>query len=244
MRSRAPSARSSRKTAPTRFRPWLEPLEDRLVPAAFVVNSLADMVDADPATTSLREAILAANAAPDADTIDINVEGTISLGGALPDLVGALSIRGGGADVLTVARGTDSDCRLFTVAAGATVTLEGMTLSNGRADIAGAILNDGTMTIDRCNIQDNASYATQSRNQDGVVVSGGGILNLGTMTVRESSILRNVASFGGGGIDSLGDLTLERTRVAFNFAGILGGGVQALEARSLTLTDCVIDNNQ
>src|SRR5262245_21906858 len=188
MRSRAPSARSSRKTAPTRFRPWLEPLEDRLVPAAFVVNTLADAVDADPATTSLREAILAVNATPDADTIDIDVEGNISLGGALPDLVGALSIRGRGADVLTVARGTDGDCRLFTVAAGATISLEGMTMSNGRAAVGGAILNDGTMTIDRCNIQDNESFETSLR-------SGGGILNRGTMTVRDSSILRNVTQF-------------------------------------------------
>src|SRR5262249_55409763 len=79
-----------------RFLPQIERLEDRRVPA-FLVNTLADTVDADPAVTSLREAILGANANPGADTIQFSVAGTINVLSQLPflsDPTGGTSILG------------------------------------------------------------------------------------------------------------------------------------------------------
>ena len=71
-----PSAEPRRKRAfATRLR--LEQLEDRLVPSTFTVNTLADTVDSDPAVTSLREAITAANSQAGDDTINFSVTGTI-----------------------------------------------------------------------------------------------------------------------------------------------------------------------
>ena len=73
-------------------------LEDRLAPALFVVNTLADTVDADADTTSLREALLGANASAGADTINFNVAGTIDVGGLplpfLSDTSGGTSLDG------------------------------------------------------------------------------------------------------------------------------------------------------
>jgi hypothetical protein len=52
-----------------RFRPTLEGLEDRAVPATLTVNTTLDVLGHDNGMLSLRQAIIDANAAPKADTI-------------------------------------------------------------------------------------------------------------------------------------------------------------------------------
>ena len=52
-----------------------EPLEERRLLSTFTVNSVGDFVDSDPATMSLREAIIAANADSIADRIEFNIPG-------------------------------------------------------------------------------------------------------------------------------------------------------------------------
>ena len=52
-----------------RFRPPLEMLENRAVPATFSVTPPLDVVDSADGLLSLREAIMAANATTKADTI-------------------------------------------------------------------------------------------------------------------------------------------------------------------------------
>ncbi len=79
------------------FRPWLEPLEDRWVPAVFLVtttiNGLPGANDG-----SLRDAILASNANPGPDTIEFDIEPggqqTISLTSPLPTLADTVTIDG------------------------------------------------------------------------------------------------------------------------------------------------------
>src|SRR5262249_26786486 len=65
------------RRAPSKRRPVLEALEDRLAPAVFLVNTTADSVAVSPAAhtgldssghISLRSAIMAANATPGPDT--------------------------------------------------------------------------------------------------------------------------------------------------------------------------------
>ena len=85
------SSRKSRRDARVRSArrnssPRLEGLEDRCLLATFLVNTLADTLDADQAVTSLREAITAANSQAGDDIIQFSVTGTINLTGALPDL--------------------------------------------------------------------------------------------------------------------------------------------------------------
>src|SRR5262245_25043922 len=130
--------------APARPRLALEALEDRLVPAAITVNSLGDVVDLNPAVTSLRKAITLANATPENDTILFSVTGTINLHAALPYLSGNLiygrgiDIQGPGAGGLTV-RGDSGGYRIFAVPRGATVGISGLTIANG----ASTLFDDG-----------------------------------------------------------------------------------------------------
>lgn len=84
------SPRQDRKFA---FRLWLEPLEDRAVPAVFTVTNLFNL-----GAGSFRQAILDANAAVGADNIDFNIGvgvQTIAPISALPTITDAVTITGG-----------------------------------------------------------------------------------------------------------------------------------------------------
>src|SRR4051794_34538736 len=102
--------RSFRRALPLR----LETLEDRCVPATFTVTTLADTVDANPAVTSLREAITAANSQAGDDSINFSVTGTVNLTAVLPELASNIQILGPGFASLTVRRDTGGDYRIFT----------------------------------------------------------------------------------------------------------------------------------
>src|SRR4051812_6641941 len=85
-----------------------ELLESRIAPATFIVNSLLD--NGDGANTTLREAIVAANLRPGADTITFaaalfpsGAPGTITLAGAAEiDITDTITIKGPGIDRLTI----------------------------------------------------------------------------------------------------------------------------------------------
>jgi CSLREA domain-containing protein len=176
----------------------LEQLEDRLAPAIFSVNALADSVDADPDVTSLREAISAANANPGDDTITFDpsltatspatitlTRGQLSLSGGA-----AITINGPGADRLAISGGSTS--RVFQVPSGLSATLSGLSLVNGQALFGSGILNDGTLTLDFCNVSNNGGLA-----------NFGAIYNTGTLTLSHCTVSNNtafnpVASQGGG----------------------------------------------
>ena len=87
----------------------------------------------DSGAGSLRAAITSANAAASDDTIAFRVDGTIMLASAMPDLAnnGTLTITGNGA-ANTLISGNNS-VRVFTVASGANVTRNTLTLTNGSA---------------------------------------------------------------------------------------------------------------
>ncbi|VTS06302.1 FG-GAP-like repeat-containing protein [Tuwongella immobilis] len=74
------------------------PLEDRTVPATFVVTTASDVVNDSDSVLSLREAIIAANGSADIDTIEFNIpgEGTqiISVESALPAITAPVIIDG------------------------------------------------------------------------------------------------------------------------------------------------------
>ena len=124
----------------------------------------------DSGVGSLRAAIAAANQHPGPDTIDFApaVTGTIALASPLPDLTTNIDIQGPGANLLTVRRDTGGDYRIFTVASGATVSISGLTISNGQDS---GISNAGTLTLSNATIRDNSAG------------EGGGLYNSGTATV-------------------------------------------------------------
>jgi CSLREA domain-containing protein len=112
--------------------------------ATFVVDSLADRIDAEPGdgvcadligSCTLRAAITEANASRGNDTIGFAVSGTIVLLATLPEVAdasttGTLEIDGGGR--VTVS-GNDA-VRILSVAPGGNVALRNIRLERGRAE--------------------------------------------------------------------------------------------------------------
>src|SRR5271163_2758329 len=74
------------KVHPHRSRLRVEALEDRLAPAVFNVNSLADILNPGTGVVTLRSAIQAANASPGGNTINLTVAGTYKI--TLPGTAG------------------------------------------------------------------------------------------------------------------------------------------------------------
>jgi predicted outer membrane repeat protein len=197
----------SRKHRPARrFRPRLEALEDRAVPATLTVNTTLDILGHTNGMLSLRQAIIDANAKAQADTIvlpagtyALRIPGAGEYGCLTGDLniLGPLTINGAGAGSTVIdAAGLD---RAFEVGS-CTVTLAGMTIKGGSASSyvagtspflgeGGAIFNSGTLKVTNCVISGN--YA---------ILSGGGIFNGGTLTVSNSVLSGNSAGKYGGGI--------------------------------------------
>jgi hypothetical protein len=153
------------------------------------------------------------------DTInfDASVTGTITLtSGELP--VGAsVTISGPGANTLAVDGNTAS--RVFFIASGQTVTISGLTITNGSVsgvNGGGGIYNDqdATLTVNNCTVSGNSA------------VRGGGIYNfVATLIVNKSTLSGNSAS-GGAGIENFhGTLRINNTTLSGNSADAGGGGI-------------------
>jgi Right handed beta helix region len=234
------SLRRPSRPRPT-FRPRLECLESRTVLSTFTV---ANLNDGGPG--SLRQAILDANTQPGDDTVTFapGVTGAINLASALPDLSSNIDLEGPGAASLTVQPASGGLFRVFHVTAGATVTLTGLTIADGSADVGGGILNDGgTLTVSACAVTGDTAQ-----------VNGGGIASTGTLTVVGSVLSGNAVNSAsgtqafGGGIYSTGTLTVSASILFGNSAtagaaqaAAYGGGIYA--AGALAVTNSSISQN-
>src|SRR5207302_3758754 len=161
------------------------------------VNSLADTDDGactDVGTgngCTLREAINAANAQTGTEVITFtpaltaNGPATITLLNALPDLSSDMTIAGPGANMLTVQRsaaGGTPEFRIFTINSGKTVSISGLTISNGNVttngDAGGGVMNLGTLTLTNSNLYANSAY-----NGGAVTNSPGAILTINNCSI-------------------------------------------------------------
>jgi len=191
----------------------------------FVVTNTADS-----GAGSLRQAILDANARVDPDIITFasDVTGTITLESALPTIDKHLTIIGPGAGALAISG--NNLYRVFEIAAGTTVTIDGLTISNGRASDGGGIRNSGTLTITSSTI--NGNTATNY---------GGGIYNSGTLNLTSSTISDNTAFSGGGIMSYEAILNLISSTVSGNTADVVGGIYNFVG--TLNLTSSTISGN-
>jgi hypothetical protein len=116
----------------------------------------------DSGSGSLRQALADAN---NGDTITFAVTGTIGLTSGELVIDNSITIEGSGSDSLAVSRSSGT-FRIFHVMPGLTVTIAGLTISNGDAhfDFGGGILNDhATLTLTNCAVDDNvASYGAEA----------------------------------------------------------------------------------
>lgn len=212
-----------------------------LLPAAsaaalsYPVTSLADT----DSKGTLRGSIEEANAHTGADTIPIEVTGTIELGSALQIIFDPVTITGPGAGQLEVRRngaGAGFSIFGFSTDAGPS-SLSGITVSNGRAVssggfvIGGGIRNaEGSLTLAGVVVKGNEAVAEGA---DDDHAEGGGVYSEGPLTLRDSLVTENAARASdgtsitvaaGGGVAAFDSLTVERSTISGNVAEATGGG--------------------
>src|SRR5262245_49295273 len=191
--------------------------------ATFTVMNLNDA-----GAGSLRDALVLANANPDADTIDFQagLTGTILLTTGELTISNSVTIEGGTPGLITIS-GNDAS-RVFSVTGG-TSKLHALTITHGGANNGGGgiAVVSGDLTIADATLSANTS------------VIGGAIFNGGTLTLTNSIVEHNDVSFSGGGIfnGNGSTLTLSNTVVSGNTAQILGGGIYNMFAGTVSAVD-------
>ena len=249
-------------------------------PATLVVNTTADTDDGfcstDPGGCTLREAINAANFANDASTINFNIPNTelgcvgsvctITLGSTLPAIqtaatAGAVIIDGGG--VIKISG--NNLVRPFFVNSGADLTLQNLTVKNGRISNGngGAIDNEGgTVNIDHSTFQGN--NVLDPGNGGAIWSAAGGKVNIanstftanaapssgairnfsGTMTVANSTFSNNQAiTFAGGAIENSDTLAVTNSTFSTNSAGVGYGGGAIYNSGTATFKNSIFTDS-
>jgi CSLREA domain-containing protein len=228
---------------------------------AFVVNSTTDTSDGicdlhgqgfGNQDCTLREAIASANIQAGANTITfdstyVNAANRITLNfdtTFLPTITTDITITGNGSNSTIIQAGTSPgimDKRIFTIQSPGNLTLNQVTLQNGRCaslcTSGGAILNSGgTLTVNDSLFSENIA-----------ATFGGNITNSGTLVVNNSTFIGNAslssASIGGGIYNVLtGTATIRNS----TFSGIYSNNSAIYNSGVSTLTlvnDTIIDNH-
>jgi len=187
------------------------------------------------------------------------LSGTILLKAVLPNIGNNLSL--GGPVIDSVIVNANKLGSVFVVAAGETVSISNLTITGGDGgNLGGGILNNGTLAISNCIIQNNVGGAVGNVTGGGGIMNlgtmtvtnctvadnttgrvGGGIFNNGTMTISNSSVIHNTASDGPGGIWTQGTLTISNSTISGN-TGDIGGGIQ-ISGGLLTLANSTLSGN-
>lgn len=217
-------------------------------PMTYTVDQNSDVSDGNfgAGQLSLREAITLANADGVTSTInlDASLSGqTITLGDTflLTDVAGTTTINGPAGGVTLDA---DGDGSHFDIGAGVTASLSHLTLIGGNSDSsAGAIANQGTLTIDSLTIRNNSGFFSGAIRNSGTLtvnnstidhntgILSGGFFNSGTLNLTSSTISQNTSNGSGGGILSDGELSIEGSTITANHSdndngsGGTGGGI-------------------
>ena len=196
-----------------------------------VVTTHLDVVDAGDGVTSLREALMSAWPG-DTITFDASMRGkTIVLNGEELAVTRDITIDAAGMNITIDA---NERSRGFYISQAATVSLVGLTITNGLVSGNGGGIwctSSSTLTVTNCNILGNsATY-------------GGGIyLGSSTLAITNCTIAGNFGSYGGGINSVLSTLTVTNCVILENSATNYGGGIQHTSG-TLTATNCTITGN-
>lgn len=219
------------------------------VPAPAHADTLTVFTAADGGIGSLRWAV--ANAAS-GDTITFlsGLAGsTITLTSGEIVIDKDLTINGMGANDLTVSG--DGNSRVFNITAGASVNINGMTITDGVAGGStpqgGGIRNAGTLTLTDCVMTNNSVPSGAGSRNGGAVINAAGSAGKATLTIERCTIENNSSAGEGGGVgnvtyssDSVAELIVRDSTIANNNAGY-GGGV-AVYAQSGGAADATFIN--
>lgn len=192
--------------------------------ATLTVTSLSDT-----GPGSLREAVTAANTSVGiADTINFNVEGTITLASRLPNIDDDVTIDGTGKNI-TISG--NNAVQVMFVSAGKMLNLFAVNITDGHCDSpcsGGAILNIGTLRVTGSTFSGNSALL------------GGAIHNFGTLEVTGSTFSRNSARIGGA-IHNFDTLTISGSTFSGNSATSFGGAIHNFD--TMTVVDSTFSGN-
>ncbi len=208
--------------------------------ATINVTTFADVVDAGDGVTSLREAILQANAGSGGDTIVLGA-GTYTLSIGVSDelapdtTVGDLDIQQDVTIVGDSATTTIIDAsglsgtpdRIFAIHSN-TATISRLTVQNGETGLLGGgglwVGPSNTLTLQDAIVRDNTTTG-----------NGGGVIVLGTAIMDRVTIVNNSANSGGGlALQGGSTTTVLNTTVSGNTAVGTGGAIFNRGATTLT----------
>ena len=201
--------------------------------AATINVAAGEVAVIDNDTCSLREAIINANdgaqthddceaGSGGADTINLAAGSTYTLTDApgaydadgpngLPDITSQVTINGNGATIQRSSAGGTPDFRIFHVAAGGDLTLDDVTITNGKTPdgtggghggSGGGIYNQGTLTLTDSTVSGNwtgdGGACDGYKCDGGYGGDGGGIRNSGgTVEITDSTVSGNNTGDGG-----------------------------------------------
>ncbi len=139
---------------------------------------------------------------------EVSIDGTTAPG---------IAVSGGGSD------------RVLIVDPSGEATVSGLALRDGWAwDLAGGVLNNGTLTLDQVAVTGNVMATDAGDFWKG----GGGIYNGegATLHLVDSTVADNVSGWAGGGVFSFFNTTttVERSTISGNVASDVGGGIRML----------------
>jgi hypothetical protein len=244
-------------------RPRFEVLEARHLLSTYVVDRLTDSGAGSGLAGDLRYCI---DQAADGDAITFGVTGTINLTDNLY-LDHNISIEGPGADLLSASgRGYGGSFRVFTVLQGATVSISGLTITNGYAppggsdgaSFGGGSANFGTLTLSNSTVTGNIADSCPILCTEPPPTAGGGIFNgnadgTAVLTIINSTVSGNDAAGGlGGGIANgydeprnveWGTVILSNSTVSRNTGQFGGGGISNSGGGLLMVTNSTIAGN-
>ncbi len=221
-----------------RFRPRLEVLEDRSVPATLTVNTTLDVLGHANGMLSLRQAVLDANARTTADTIVVPA-GTYNLTLAEPGDTGAggdldinasgtaaLTISGAGAGTTIIDGGGRN--RIFDINLFGAVSISGVTMQDGNAGPlarGGAVWSQyATLSVSNCTFSGNTAFG-------GGAIGAGRSLTVSNCTF-SGNTTANLQGGSGGAIYAYGTLAVSNCMFAGNGAGF-GGAIYSSGAATI-----------
>jgi hypothetical protein len=204
----------------------------------------------DSGPGSLRQALVDSH---DGDTIDFDpsLKGqTISLTSTELVINNSITISGLGPNFLAVSRAQDAAAfRIFNLMSGHSVTIQGLTISNGLAPnfgCGGGIFDAGsTLSVMDCTVSGNSTDGTgggicaeanATLTIDSSTLSGnyagdygGGLANNGTLTINNSTLSGNRGEFAAGailnGFNGDASLTVSNSTLSGNTTQLHGGGI-------------------
>ena len=154
--------------------------------------------------------------------------GTIVLSSNDLDMSKDLTIRGPGANILTISN--DNNGYGIGVLPGFVISISGLAFKNSRLLGKSFIDNKGELTLLSSVISGNIAYG-----------QGSTINNSGTLSIKNSTISNNIGNESGG-INNSGTLTITGSTVSGN-SGSTSGGINNSSNSTLTITDSTISDN-